>query len=116
MGTQCSFFFQAEDGIRDWSVTGVQTCALPIYQWTNYVFSYDFKEIHSYDCFVEMQIKNLDLDGTGKWLQFSTKYVPGPDGWHSVRASLDQFISPGLAGTFEPDKVHEIVVNIRMVT
>ena len=26
------FFFQAEDGIRDWSVTGVQTCALPIYK------------------------------------------------------------------------------------
>src|SRR5437016_10805491 len=24
------FFFQAADGIRDWSVTGVQTCALPI--------------------------------------------------------------------------------------
>src|SRR6476619_7904276 len=24
------FFFQAEDGIREWSVTGVQTCALPI--------------------------------------------------------------------------------------
>src|SRR5438876_7214569 len=25
-----SFFFQAEDGIRDGRVTGVQTCALPI--------------------------------------------------------------------------------------
>src|SRR5256885_9663009 len=25
-----SFFFQAEDGIRDYKVTGVQTCALPI--------------------------------------------------------------------------------------
>src|SRR2546422_11058910 len=25
------FFFQAEDGIRDVAVTGVQTCALPIY-------------------------------------------------------------------------------------
>src|SRR5215204_7403663 len=25
-----SFFFQAEDGIRDHCVTGVQTCALPI--------------------------------------------------------------------------------------
>src|SRR5689334_23736355 len=25
-----SFFFQAEDGIRDGTVTGVQTCALPI--------------------------------------------------------------------------------------
>src|SRR5574344_2554248 len=27
------FFFQAEDGIRDDLVTGVQTCALPIYSW-----------------------------------------------------------------------------------
>src|SRR2546430_11915312 len=27
-----SFFFQAEDGIRDLTVTGVQTCALPIYR------------------------------------------------------------------------------------
>src|SRR5205807_5114257 len=26
----CIFFFQAEDGIRDYKVTGVQTCALPI--------------------------------------------------------------------------------------
>src|SRR5256885_11156840 len=25
-----AFFFQAEDGIRDYKVTGVQTCALPI--------------------------------------------------------------------------------------
>src|SRR5256885_2516749 len=35
MGTSASacivlFFFQAEDGIRDYKVTGVQTCALPI--------------------------------------------------------------------------------------
>src|SRR2546430_7666641 len=29
-GLTC-FFFQAEDGIRDLTVTGVQTCALPIY-------------------------------------------------------------------------------------
>src|SRR2546430_12341068 len=27
------FFFQAEDGIRDLTVTGVQTCALPILGW-----------------------------------------------------------------------------------
>src|SRR5256886_17700956 len=27
------FFFQAEDGIRDLTVTGVQTCALPILQY-----------------------------------------------------------------------------------
>src|SRR5690606_15609863 len=28
----CGFLFQAEDGIRDFRVTGVQTCALPIYR------------------------------------------------------------------------------------
>src|SRR5687768_5151338 len=38
----CFFFFQAEDGIRDVAVTGVQTCALPIYmknelQWKDQV-------------------------------------------------------------------------------
>src|SRR6266511_5511629 len=27
------FFFQAADGIRDFHVTGVQTCALPIFSW-----------------------------------------------------------------------------------
>src|SRR5689334_23803894 len=33
LGLQCAwdcFFFQAEDGIRDGTVTGLQTCALPI--------------------------------------------------------------------------------------
>src|SRR5256885_1772547 len=28
------FFFQAEDGIRDYKVTGVQTCALPIFRFS----------------------------------------------------------------------------------
>src|SRR5699024_11272214 len=31
------FFFQAEDGIRDRNVTGVQTCALPIYQTVTFI-------------------------------------------------------------------------------
>src|SRR5256885_11933533 len=30
VGDSIFFFFQAEDGIRDYKVTGVQTCALPI--------------------------------------------------------------------------------------
>src|SRR3712207_8490335 len=33
------FFFQAEDGIRDIGVTGVQTCALPIYDYVELVKS-----------------------------------------------------------------------------
>src|SRR6266542_7121664 len=31
------FFFQAEDGIRDATVTGVQTCALPILRIGNFI-------------------------------------------------------------------------------
>src|SRR5690625_6257927 len=34
------FFFQAEDGIRDGHVTGVQTCALPIYLGTGTKYGY----------------------------------------------------------------------------
>ena len=34
MKSNLSFFFQAEDGIRDHCVTGVQTCALPISRYT----------------------------------------------------------------------------------
>src|SRR3712207_7611814 len=34
-----SFFFQAEDGIRDIGVTGVQTCALPISSYTSRIAS-----------------------------------------------------------------------------
>src|SRR5690606_16537557 len=32
-----SFFFQAEDGIRDFHVTGVQTCALPILKYNEFL-------------------------------------------------------------------------------
>src|SRR6266508_6335671 len=36
-----SFFFQAEDGIRDGHVTGVQTCALPILLFPGHVVEPD---------------------------------------------------------------------------
>src|SRR5207253_5790590 len=36
------FFFQAEDGIRDGHVTGVQTCALPIYFDLAFSASWDY--------------------------------------------------------------------------
>src|SRR2546422_7777773 len=36
----CFFFFQAEDGIRDVAVTGVQTCALPICLWATTLASH----------------------------------------------------------------------------
>src|SRR6266498_1950407 len=42
------FFFQAEDGIRDADVTGVQTCALPIYKGAGVVPGLD-------DCWGDVQ-------------------------------------------------------------
>src|SRR5690606_40767688 len=49
------FFFQAEDGIRDFHVTGVQTCALPISLITeelpwlrNFVINGNFWEMLAY--------------------------------------------------------------------
>ena len=38
-------FFQAEDGIRDRLVTGVQTCALPISDLTTVSFEITFYEV-----------------------------------------------------------------------
>src|SRR5439155_18258019 len=55
------FFFQAEDGIRDGHVTGVQTCALPIYlfpikhgyrfQQPRFVFQARVGECWRYSCY-----------------------------------------------------------------
>src|SRR5690606_40523110 len=41
------FFFQAEDGIRDFHVTGVQTCALPIFTHLVRSMDLDTKKTHS---------------------------------------------------------------------
>lgn len=93
--------------------------ALPVNprQWTNYAFSFDFKESHGYNCVLEMQVKNADPLATGKWIQFAKPYSPGSNQWDTVKATLELFGPPtGLFGVFEPDKVHEIVVNILMIS
>src|SRR6266568_3708302 len=45
------FFFQAEDGIRDGTVTGVQTCALPISSSNRVVFEAVLELTGLADCF-----------------------------------------------------------------
>src|SRR2546421_8227347 len=40
------FFFQAEDGIRDLIVTGVQTCALPISKGSRTLYSLPLNKLH----------------------------------------------------------------------
>src|SRR5256886_11587597 len=60
------FFFQAEDGIRDLTVTGVQTCALPIYQdaagililGPGAISGQDLRELYPRDTILELEIKS----------------------------------------------------------
>src|SRR5690606_40454942 len=48
------FFFQAEDGIRDFHVTGVQTCALPISEcMTNLSIYAEHAKVKNYDAAFE---------------------------------------------------------------
>src|SRR5437762_14280394 len=56
------FFFQAEDGIRDTSVTGVQTCALPI----STVDTFGFQTARHHGAEI---VKNLMVDAktTSRW-------------------------------------------------
>src|SRR5215813_14367129 len=49
------FFFQAEDGIRDADVTGVQTCALPI--------SADSRNNESAGCQTRMPLDGMPISG-----------------------------------------------------
>ena len=69
------FFFQAEDGIRDDLVTGVQTCALPIFlsnlsnQWLSWKFIVDSVKPWQWHLFVP--IINIGMS----WLTFSRIYL-----------------------------------------
>src|SRR5205809_3558836 len=57
------FFFQAEDGIRDVAVTGVQTCALPISSRVQVALA-THAETRRYRINVEAQGDVVTLEGT----------------------------------------------------
>src|SRR5256885_2508563 len=64
LAKRCAFFFfQAEDGIRDYKVTGVQTCALPIFaRW----FMPGYDEVYvKFDVMFEEGFQNMRGDGAG---------------------------------------------------
>src|SRR2546426_8808578 len=52
------FFFQAEDGIRDYKVTGVQTCALPISSGSAHIPAYASKSSASHSLRMSRSVSN----------------------------------------------------------
>src|SRR3712207_8491792 len=62
------FFFQAEDGIRDIGVTGVQTCALPI--------SSRMSTLVTRDAHVKMDIRNMVSPGARRQTIVAMKLTP----------------------------------------
>src|SRR3990167_5840464 len=105
-------FFQAEDGIRDLTVTGVQTCALPIYWpsallWSALIFPAWFIPVEEYEVHVAAEAtlravasgrvvwqdtvegtERRSLDGFARGLVlFGLLRVPsalGPENWRAV--------------------------------
>src|SRR5207244_10323321 len=51
----CFFFFQAEDGIRDDLVTGVQTCALPISDILGSYFTFELTQLAGKDAEIVLE-------------------------------------------------------------
>src|SRR5690625_7844059 len=82
------FFFQAEDGIRDGHVTGVQTCALPI----SAVNVADISTIDSFCLrFLKKYYYAIDLDPNFRVLaDESERNVLREDVWQEVRESFYQ--------------------------
>src|SRR5207249_9526850 len=81
------FFFQAEDGIRDRNVTGVQTCALPIYLCEGWLEGYLLTRRHglfaTYEAFA-MVSASMAVQHT-KWLEAGIA-LP----WRAPIASLNR--------------------------
>jgi hypothetical protein len=79
--------------------------------WRNYSLSYNFKENNGHACVMEMQIKS----GPTNWIQFTNTYTPGPNGWATLHATLDQFVQPADVGLFDPNHVQGFTLNVRML-
>src|SRR5690625_5534117 len=97
------FFFQAEDGIRDGHVTGVQTCALPIFIAGIVIMRILHNSIDKYRrelaLFDTMGIALFTVLGTAKTLDL---------GFHPVIAAIMGMFTAVMGGVLRDTLINEI--------
>src|SRR6266496_2704696 len=94
------FFFQAEDGIRDLYVTGVQTCALPIFNQVQLTVANAAKQGAPYSIWL---FKNFFERKMGKAAFFSRFSIPIDGQWLALdRRTVD----PGNGNAGAPERYH----------
>src|SRR5207253_8235799 len=91
------FFFQAEDGIRDGHVTGVQTCALPILLYAR-LFA------------LRVQDRVIRLEERLRY----ERILPEELGWRADELTVDQFISMRFAGDEELEQLMRKVLDDKL--
>src|SRR5258708_27219089 len=115
------FFFQAEDGIRDDLVTGVQTCALPICDVAALVRC----KLTGHDFIVKEPLQATDescyiTDGK-KQASFSVRngiYNAGCSGghhWFPRGISLQNNIWKALTVTWQNQDIHQRIISSRII-
>jgi len=95
-----------------------QLWALPAdaHQWSQFTFSARFREPTHLPCVVELQLTDDQrVNGEIGTLLYTNRYLPGPDGWMNLAATLDQFRPAPFGPRFIPGRVHKLVVNILML-
>src|SRR5947208_12299476 len=111
---ELSFFFQAEDGIRDDLVTGVQTCALPIYTASNTWVSNDYFGAMGIQLLAGRGFNDDDREGVTPVAvinqTFARKFWPGEDpvgkrirwgGWGIERLTVIGIVADVRAASLE---------------
>src|SRR5947207_5877706 len=71
------FFFQAEDGIRDHCVTGVQTCALPISDWEKELADFYHTDV---DVPAKLTVDGKTYPDVGVHFRGASSYMTVPEG------------------------------------
>src|SRR5699024_11555865 len=86
------FFFQAEDGIRDRNVTGVQTCALPILEILNESETPPFSitDVNDIDENVRLKYRYIDLRRESLAQTFKMR--------HQITRSVRNYLDEGEIG------------------